>query len=127
MDTKVQRAVFKQAVAKWTSVANLTIEESDGEETKVDIDVYFASDEHGDQSPFDGHGGTLAHAFHPGSYPLAGDIHFDDDEHFSVTEKRGNDISDSQRTNHFSFHFFIYFLVGVLIYFVSRTMSIEAW
>lgn len=51
------------------------------------IVIRFARDSHGDNFPFDGVEGTLAHAFPPNSSlgGLAGDIHFDDDEIWSVT------------------------------------------
>lgn len=52
----------------------------------ADIKVKWATGNHGDGHPFDGQYGVLAHAFYPypsgGSY--AGQLHFDDDENWSV-------------------------------------------
>ncbi|XP_014770461.1 matrix metalloproteinase-14 [Octopus bimaculoides] len=68
----------------WSDVTSLTFKQLAIRNT--DIDVLFAAHEHGDRHPFDGIGGTLAHAFFP---EFGGDAHFDDSEPWSVDSWKG--------------------------------------
>ena len=54
--------------------------------------------DHGDQNPFDGRGGVLAHTYYPGNNQvgLNGDVHFDDDEVFTIgsdSDSNGKDLN----------------------------------
>ncbi|XP_038075032.1 collagenase 3-like [Patiria miniata] len=77
------------ALKIWSDVIPLNFEKR--EMGPADIDISFARGLHHDDYPFDGPGGTLAHAFFPGD-DLGGDAHFDDDEQFTVKSYEGTNL-----------------------------------
>ncbi|EDO48606.1 predicted protein, partial [Nematostella vectensis] len=87
-----QERIYKWAFAQWTGVSKLKIREAspDLPDDKVDILIDFVRGYHGDGYPFDGPGGTLAHAFYPhNNEGISGDAHFDDDEDFTTGKDSG--------------------------------------
>ena len=85
MDGRVIEAVYR-AFKFWSDVTNIKFyEKLSGE---VDIPIDFVTFDHGDGSPFDGVGGTLAHAY----YPENGDIHVDDSETWTLDSPHGSNF-----------------------------------
>jgi len=79
--------VIRKAFQVWEKATDLKFTtKSSG---KVHIEIRFESGAHGDDDPFDGEGGTLAHAFFP---VYGGDAHFDDDEDWTVNTYRGTSL-----------------------------------
>ncbi|XP_012861700.2 interstitial collagenase-like [Echinops telfairi] len=78
------RAVVDRAMEKafqlWSSASPLRFTKLS--EGQADIMISFVWGDHRDNSPFDGPGGNLAHAFQPGPN-LGGDVHFDEDERWT--------------------------------------------
>lgn len=66
------------ALKVWSDITPLNFHEVAG--NTADIQIDFSKADHNDGYPFDGPGGTVAHAFFPGDHHTAGDTHFDDDE-----------------------------------------------
>jgi len=85
-EADVDREV-KLALREWSKYAQITWLQAPGEDSVDAVDFLWAKRGHGDPYPFDGPGGVLAHAFYPddiNSETTAGDVHFDDDETWSV-------------------------------------------
>nr|XP_040038651.1 matrix metalloproteinase-18-like isoform X1 [Gasterosteus aculeatus aculeatus] len=77
---------IEKALQVWAKVTPLRF-------TKIysgtaDIMISFVSGSHGDNSPFDGPDGLLAHAYAPGT-GIGGDVHFDEDESFTFRSFNG--------------------------------------
>ncbi|XP_045398339.1 matrix metalloproteinase-25 [Lemur catta] len=84
------RALMNYALAAWGVESGLTFREVDSpRDPEPDILIDFARAYHQDSYPFDGMGGTLAHAFFPGEHPISGDTHFDDEETWTFGSKDG--------------------------------------
>ena len=91
LDRDTVRSVMKKAMQIWSDHTNMDFKEISG--NNPDIWVKFGSRHHGDPYPFDGQGGTLAHAFYPhNGKGLSGDVHFDDQEYFTVDSKLGKNL-----------------------------------
>lgn len=93
--SKYPRILEKSAVDKdvsrafsvWSEYTDLTFTQK--RSGQVHIEIRFERGEHGDGDPFDGPGGTLAHAYFP---VYGGDAHFDDSEHWSINSYRGTNL-----------------------------------
>ncbi|XP_063700125.1 matrix metalloproteinase-14 isoform X2 [Culicoides brevitarsis] len=78
---------ISKAFAVWSEYTDLTF--TPKSKNPVHIDIRFESGEHGDGDPFDGVGGTLAHAYFP---VYGGDAHFDDAEYWTIKSTRGTNL-----------------------------------
>nr|XP_017521714.2 neutrophil collagenase isoform X1 [Manis javanica] len=76
--------LIEEAFKVWSRVSPLTFTKlTKGE---ADITIAFVQGDHGDNSPFDGPNGILAHAFQPGP-GIGGDAHFDAEETWTTTSE----------------------------------------
>lgn len=80
-------AELAKAFSVWSDYTDLTFTQK--RSGQVHIEVRFEKGEHGDGDPFDGPGGTLAHAYFP---VYGGDAHFDDAEMWSINSHRGTNL-----------------------------------
>ncbi|XP_041532398.1 matrix metalloproteinase-25 [Microtus oregoni] len=83
------RTLMSYALAVWAVESGLTFQEVDSQHQEPDILIHFSRSYHQDSYPFDGPGGTLAHAFFPGEHPISGDTHFDDEETWTFGSQDG--------------------------------------
>ncbi|KAF3704473.1 Matrix metalloproteinase-17 [Channa argus] len=87
LNKELVETILYYAFKAWSDVSPLTFQKqmTNSRDSKAggDIRVSFAQMLHEDGYPFDGRGGTLAHAFFPGLDEVSGDTHFDNDEMWS--------------------------------------------
>lgn len=86
------RTLMYYALRVWSNSSRITFQEASTDSSDILID--FNKSYHEDGYPFDGPGGTLAHAFFPGEHHISGDTHFDDDETwtYNSAEDQGTDL-----------------------------------
>ncbi|NXJ95934.1 MMP3 protein, partial [Corythaixoides concolor] len=80
-------AAIKKALSVWSSVTPLKFIKKDRGD--ADIMISFAARGHNDFIPFDGPGGSVAHAYAPGK-DFGGDAHFDEDETWTKSTEGTN-------------------------------------
>uniref|UniRef100_A0A8C8VIM6 Peptidase metallopeptidase domain-containing protein n=1 Tax=Pelusios castaneus TaxID=367368 RepID=A0A8C8VIM6_9SAUR len=78
---------IRKAFTVWSKVIPLTF--TKGDRGDADIMISFAAKVHNDFIPFDGPGGTVAHAYAPGD-GIGGDAHFDEDEDWTKGSQGSN-------------------------------------
>ena len=101
LDYNTVSIVMRQAFNFWEQQTNLKFIEVPQEQVgkpgfekeNIEILVSFLVQLHDDPYPFDGPGGTLAHAFYPhNNQGLSGDVHFDDAEDYTYRSPQGRNL-----------------------------------
>ncbi|MBX5495398.1 MAG: matrixin family metalloprotease, partial [Bryobacteraceae bacterium] len=81
------RSEVLRAFAEWAKHVQIRFVERNKPNSGRAVDILFGSRNHGDDYPFDGIGGVLAHTFYPAPpnpESIAGDLHFDADEDWNI-------------------------------------------
>ncbi|KAK6633355.1 hypothetical protein RUM44_003957 [Polyplax serrata] len=89
MDKRRVKSDIRMALDVWSKHSPLTFTGIKSE--SADIIILWGKRRHGDKQPFDGPGGTLAHAYTPGP-GIGGDTHFDDDETWTAGVDHGTNL-----------------------------------
>lgn len=87
IDSATQEDEISRAMSEWSRVVAVTFTRNSSEGLNRSVDLSWERGDHGDGTPFDGPGNVLAHAFYGppiNAEPRAGDVHFDDDDTYSV-------------------------------------------
>ncbi|XP_053496172.1 matrix metalloproteinase-25 [Ictalurus furcatus] len=84
------KSILFHALKVWSDNTNLQFDAaSEDVADSAEIRISFEHTLHDDGYPFDGKGGTLAHAFFPGQADINGDTHFDDEETWTYGARDG--------------------------------------
>ncbi len=81
------KAEFRRALEQWARAAAVTFTETTARSAARNIDLMFATGDHGDPFPFTSGTSVLAHSFYPAPpnpEPIAGDIHVNDAWSWSI-------------------------------------------
>ena len=76
-----------RALTEWTNHSNVQFSPGQSATTERTLNIFFGSGDHGDAYPFPPQGSAIAHTFYPSptnSEPIAGDMHLNLDESWSV-------------------------------------------
>lgn len=87
IDTAQFKAEVRRAMDEWSRVAALGFTESNSRTGARNLDIFFATGDHGDPFPFASGTTVLAHSFYPAPpnpEPTAGDIHLNDAWSWSI-------------------------------------------
>jgi hypothetical protein len=87
IDPSLVKAEARRAFDEWSRAVAVTFRESTARSAARNIDILFASGEHGDPFPFPPGSATLGHSFFPAPpnpEPIAGDIHINSAYSWSV-------------------------------------------
>ncbi len=79
-----------RGLTEWGKYASILFSPASDANRARNISILFAGRAHGDGYAFDGPGKVLAHTFYPSPpnpEPIAGDMHFDDDENWRIGEE----------------------------------------
>jgi hypothetical protein len=76
---------MERALEMWGEVSSLKFKKVPADLHKIDIQITFNVKAHGDDDPFDGQNGVLAHAYFP---QYGGDMHVDDEETWTLNTKK---------------------------------------
>ncbi len=79
-----------RGLTEWGKYASILFSPASDSNRARTISILFASRAHGDGYAFDGPGKVLAHTFYPSPpnpEPIAGDMHFDDEENWRIGEE----------------------------------------
>ncbi|MBM3762088.1 MAG: matrixin family metalloprotease [Acidobacteria bacterium] len=81
VDPAQTQAEARRAMAEWSKAVAVTFTETTARNASRNIDILFATGDHGDPFPFRSGSTVLGHSFYPANpnpEPLAGDIHIND-------------------------------------------------
>jgi hypothetical protein len=80
-DAALTKAEIRRALEEWSKAVAVTFTETLVRNTYRNLDILFATGEHGDPFPFQAGSTVLGHSFYPANpnpEPIAGDIHIND-------------------------------------------------